>query len=74
MKVALLILTSLLLTGCGVFFYKPMAERKEDCVERFIKMDIDGLDAAQMCEMIHKKAKHEGSYRQVPNLQNNLVN
>jgi hypothetical protein len=53
-----LLIISLLLfsfTGCSSLFYKAIAERKQDCMERFVKLDIDGVEAAKMCEIAYKK-------------------
>jgi hypothetical protein len=55
MKLVIISILLLLFTGCSSFFYKPLAERKENCVERMIKLDVDGVDAARICTEVHKK-------------------
>ena len=42
-------------TGCSMFMYKPLNERREDCAARFVKLDVDGLDASKMCTEIYRR-------------------
>lgn len=55
MKFAILLIVMLSVTSCGSLFYKRIADRKEDCVERFIKLDVDGVDASKICSEVHKR-------------------
>jgi len=53
-----LLFISLLLfsfTGCSSLFYTPLAERKQACMEKFVKLDIEGLDSAKMCKTAFEK-------------------
>jgi hypothetical protein len=55
MRILTISLLLFIFAGCGTLWYTPLAERKQACMEKFIKLDVDGIDAAKMCETAFDK-------------------